>query len=130
MHWTYRSEYVKCGNKRCKSCPHGPYWYRYRHVLGKMHKEYIGKENPFSNPEPGASRRAPEPWDAIHDIRRATAKLAYEILGINAATPFDEAKHIARRLLSENHPDRGGDNKRYCHINSAWTYLKSVRGWS
>lgn len=18
----------KCGNKRCKSCPHGPYWYR------------------------------------------------------------------------------------------------------
>ena len=35
----------KCGNKRCKSCPHGPYWYRAVFIKEKRKWifKYIGK---------------------------------------------------------------------------------------
>ncbi len=34
----------KCGNKRCKSCPHGPYWYRatFNKKTRKWIFKYIG----------------------------------------------------------------------------------------
>lgn len=44
---TYQQRLIKCGNKRCKACPHGPYWYAIVNV-GKGHKvtKYIGKTLP------------------------------------------------------------------------------------
>lgn len=40
---TIRDEFVKCGRKGCKSCPHGPYRYSYQKINGKLHKKYLGK---------------------------------------------------------------------------------------
>jgi hypothetical protein len=66
--WLYRREFVDCGkgaNGRCRKCSngpgHGPYWYRYRWSMGKMHKRYVGKRLPLSvvpNPGPGGSTGA------------------------------------------------------------------------
>lgn len=129
MKWTYRSEYVKCGNERCKACPHGPYWYRYAKVKGKLKKEYIGKECAFAG-GPAAEPGQVNPWNKIHDVRQATVALACEILGVDRyALDFETVKRIARQKLKDNHPDRGGDNATYCHINSAWTFLKAVQNW-
>jgi len=40
---TYRLERVSCG-KKCKGCPHGPYWYGYWREGGKTRSKYIGKK--------------------------------------------------------------------------------------
>lgn len=43
---TFRLERVRCGHSPCK-CErgelHGPYWYGYRRVDGRMVSRYIGK---------------------------------------------------------------------------------------
>lgn len=39
---TYRLERVSCG-KKCKGCPHGPYWYGYWREGGRTRSRYIGK---------------------------------------------------------------------------------------
>ncbi len=44
---TFRLERVSCG-KKCKGCPHGPYWYGYWREGGKTRSKYIGKNlKPF-----------------------------------------------------------------------------------
>jgi hypothetical protein len=49
-HTTYRHEYIRCGKSPCKRCDgglgHGPYWYAYSRVGGKLTKRYIGKRKP------------------------------------------------------------------------------------
>lgn len=42
---TLRREWVKCGKAACKRCRgrgHGPYWYSYYRVEGRLRKTYIG----------------------------------------------------------------------------------------
>ncbi len=39
---TYRLERVSCG-KKCKGCPHGPYWYGYWREGKRTRSKYIGK---------------------------------------------------------------------------------------
>lgn len=41
----YRQQYVRCG-RRCKACPHGPYWYAYWKEDGRSRSQYIGRELP------------------------------------------------------------------------------------
>jgi hypothetical protein len=46
---TYRLEYVKCGKSRCQCVVepcHGPYWYAYARVDGRLKKRYVGKRLP------------------------------------------------------------------------------------
>lgn len=129
MKWTYRSEYVRCGNERCGSCPHGPYWYRYRKEKGKLKKEYCGKDDPFVGARQPKQDEQRHPHDIIHNLREASSSLACEILGLPTNVSFEVAKATARRLLMENHPDRGGDNALFCRLNSAWTFLKVAKGW-
>ena len=48
---TLRLEYVKCGKSNCRCVSgqgHGPYWYAYYRVGGRLKSEYIGKESPAS----------------------------------------------------------------------------------
>ncbi len=49
-HITYRQEYIRCGKTPCKRCDdgagHGPYWYAYQRMNGKLTKRYIGKQRP------------------------------------------------------------------------------------
>lgn len=40
----YILRWVPCGNKRCHSCPHGPYWYAITRRHGKKRDIYIGKD--------------------------------------------------------------------------------------
>jgi len=49
---TYRLEKVSCG-KKCKGCPHGPYWYGYWREGGKTHSKYIGKNLKSSETKTG-----------------------------------------------------------------------------
>lgn len=39
----YIQRLVPCNNRRCKTCPHGPYWYCRVQRHGKMREIYIGK---------------------------------------------------------------------------------------
>jgi hypothetical protein len=51
---TYRLEGVRCGKEKCKCARgelHGPYWYRFTRVGGKVKSEYVGKRLP-----PGAEK--------------------------------------------------------------------------
>ncbi len=49
-----REEYIRCGKdktKKCKSCPHGPYYYAYWKQKsstndGKVNKKYLGTIDP------------------------------------------------------------------------------------
>lgn len=46
---TYRLEGVRCGKEKCKCArgePHGPYWYSYTRVGGRVKSQYIGKRLP------------------------------------------------------------------------------------
>ena len=43
---TYQLEKVNCGKPNCEKCPHGPYWYGYKRVNGKLVSFYVGKELP------------------------------------------------------------------------------------
>lgn len=41
---TYQFERVYCGKENCHCCPHGPYWYAYYRVSGRVISKYIGKK--------------------------------------------------------------------------------------
>jgi len=41
--WTYQAETINCGDEDCRSCPHGPYVYRYRKRGGRTVSEYVPK---------------------------------------------------------------------------------------
>ena len=46
---TYRLESVRCGKEKCKCTRgglHGPYWYSYARVKGRIKSQYIGKKLP------------------------------------------------------------------------------------
>lgn len=48
---TYRQESVRCGKENCKCVRgklHGPYWYSYTRVKGKVTSQYVGKNLPVS----------------------------------------------------------------------------------
>ncbi|HEX2028382.1 MAG TPA: hypothetical protein VHF25_10330 [Nitriliruptorales bacterium] len=49
---TYRQEQVRCGKQRCRSCPHGPYWYAYWKEDGRTRSRYIGRHLPGDPPTP------------------------------------------------------------------------------
>ena len=40
---TYQLKKIYCKNPRCKSCPHGPYWYAYYREGNRVISKYIGK---------------------------------------------------------------------------------------
>lgn len=49
---SYRQEHVRCGKQRCRTCPHGPYWYAYWREGGKTRSRYIGRHLPGETPDP------------------------------------------------------------------------------
>jgi hypothetical protein len=125
---TFRSEWVKCGKPGCGSCPHGPYWYAYWREGKKTRKRYIGKERPPVPPETAAAR--PDPLDDIFDRRKASADLAWRILGIPRTADRKAALARYREQSRLLHPDRcSGETKPMMRLNCAWAYLKAVFGW-
>lgn len=56
---TYRLERVRCGKEKCKCARgrlHGPYWYSYTRVGGKIKSQYLGKKPPPGAEEAGRGR--------------------------------------------------------------------------
>jgi hypothetical protein len=51
-HILYRQEFIRCGKATCKKCvagpSHGPYWYSFQTVNGKVRKKYLGKNAPYN----------------------------------------------------------------------------------
>ena len=123
MKETLRSEWVKCG-KKCSGCPHGPYWYAYWRAEGKLHKRYIGKGKP-AEPEP-AEPEPPNPWDDIFDDRKASARLAYTILGIHQSADLGAVKARWKVVSWELHPDRspGASELPFKRASAAYSYLR------
>lgn len=123
--YTYRYEYVKCGKKTCRRCPHGPYWYAYWREGGFLRKRYIGKTRPDKVLEDVGT--VGHPHDQIFNRRTATVALAVQIMGLDNG--FTKADLVARyrKLAWECHPDREGDAQRMRHVNAAYSFLVSQR---
>lgn len=137
--WTMEARFVRCGKARCKTCPHGPYWYGYRKAGNRTQTRYFGREYPQMKAAPppppprpgGPARTKPHPHDAIHSPMTATAALAKDILGLVPDQPLRKPMLDAlyRVLVMKHHPDRGGDKDVMCRINSAYAYLvRMLRG--
>ncbi len=46
---TYRLESIRCGKEKCRCSRgqmHGPYWYSYTRVAGRLKSLYVGKKLP------------------------------------------------------------------------------------
>jgi|SRR5215213_872168 len=46
---TYRLQSIRCGKENCKCARgklHGPYWYSYERVEGRIKSKYVGKRLP------------------------------------------------------------------------------------
>jgi hypothetical protein len=46
---TYRLEGIRCGKEKCKCTRgkvHGPYWYSYMRIGGRVKSKYVGKKLP------------------------------------------------------------------------------------
>ena len=124
---SFQAKYIRCGKATCRSCPHGPYWYRYWREGKKTRCEYVGKVDPRKDADKGEEETCR--LDEIFDRRKATAKLAFEILGLPAQVNEQAAKKAYRDLSKKLHPDRGGDHRSFVRLNAAWSYLKALNGW-
>lgn len=54
------------------------------------------------------------------------AKNYYDILGISKGASADEIKRAYRKLASEHHPDRGGEDVKFKEINEAYQVLSDT----
>lgn len=126
---TYRCEYVRCGKKGCKRCPHGPYWYGYWREGKRTRKRYYGRFRPGDS----YPSKDPDPGKRLDDIfhkDRATAALAKEILGIVHAADHASVRKAYREISMASHPDRGGDNVTFARASAAYSYLCNLYGWA
>lgn len=127
--WTYELEWVRCGKPTCSTCPHGPYWYRYRRVLRRLTKEYVGKDRPgclgrLAKGEDGGEVRGW--WELIHDPAVATPLLACCVLDLDKDSPSSaEIKAAYKAACDKYDPERGGSVSRMRAVDVAFNYLMS-----
>ena len=146
---TFRAEFIRCG-KGCGGCPHGPYWYAYQKVAGKLKKRYVGKGDPRwqeeqqqqqaeqdaareardraerDQAEREATRRKAErhPWDDVFDRNTISARLCREILKVSQLADWKAVQAAYRLRSKEAHPDAGGSTRTMQHVNAAYAYLR------
>jgi DnaJ domain len=129
--WCYRNEYVHCGKRNCKACPHGPYWYRYQRRGAKVHKEYVGKIKP-DDLAGELHREHGRVWDKFDEILAPGGLLiknAWAVLDLPPMATEGEAKRAFRKASMLHHPDRRGDKRRMQAVNIAYDYLRHYHGW-
>ena len=52
-------------------------------------------------------------------------KNPYEVLGVSPNTPSSELKKVYRNLCLKNHPDNGGNQKKFAEITEAYNLITS-----
>src|SRR5258707_10854665 len=91
----YYQKRQKCGKANCRTCReqggHGPYWYASRTVAGRTVDTYIGKELPFTVPQP-IGRREPGPLVGRADERKYLEEVLHRIEG---SRPLDKRTKAA-----------------------------------
>lgn len=125
----YRCQYIRCGKANCKACPHGPYWYSFYRVNGKMKSEYHGKADPRIQQERDKPANRVDPLDAIFNRSTVSIDLACQILGLPAIREREDSKKRYLHLVRLHHPDVGGDVATFQRIEAAWSFVKSYYGW-
>lgn len=124
---SFQSEWVKCGNPRCRSCPHGPYWYEYWREGKTVKKRYHGRNRPGAG-QGNATAAPPEVkwYEAMLTEKTASLKLALRILELPGLpkTRSDLTKAYRKKMLV-CHPDRGGDHLFAQCVNAAYSYCKT-----
>lgn len=125
-HETFRQEYVKCGKSHCRSCPHGPYWYAYRKVGGKLRKRYVGKERLDQ-----LEREAPavrDPFSYLDTSIRTigwTLELALEILEVGPMASLEECRRSYRHLMLRHFSFEQPDISHRKRLTAAIDYILS-----
>lgn len=126
---TYRCQYVRCCKPRCKTCPHGPYWYGFWKENGRTRSTYYGKKDPRPPPPRRVEASELDAWRRIFDRRKATLELAQKIIGLGVIYDEDDATKAYRKRCLEWHPDRQGDAELMQMANAAWSYLRAFYHW-
>lgn len=122
---TWQREYVRCGKRRCKTCPHGPYWYGYWKENGRTKSKYGGKVHPVSGERADAPTEKEDPREKIFNKDTASRKLALRIMGLSDQVSEANIKARYKVLVKELHPDRGGHTKEMQYVVAAFSYLKA-----
>lgn len=129
----FTCEFIACGKKGCKRCPHGPYWYGTKDEKGRRSRRYYGKKDPRTAKQERktGAKKAPEPdWrEPILNKATATSRLAYDILGVPEGLGADHVRSIYRRRAFAAHPDRTGDTREMIYLNAAYEFLVAVNRW-
>jgi len=131
--YSYQCEWVRCGKRNCRSCPHGPYWYGYWSEKGKTRKRYFGRNDPREPERMPPEEPAEEPvidWrEPLFNRRTVSESLARRVLGVSPLDGRDACFAAYKRLTLDAHPDRGGDSRDMAYLNAAWSYLKACNSW-
>lgn len=127
---TYRCQYVRCCKPRCKTCPHGPYWYGFWKEGGRTKSRYYGKADPRREaPQHGSEASVMDRWRAIFDRKSATLELAREIMELPELHGQEDAQKAFCKLSLKYHPDRQGNVELMQMLNAAWSFIRSWHRW-
>lgn len=91
-------KHSKCGNKRCKSCPHGPYWYRA--TFNPKTRRWIAKYIGVSLSKSKLKSAELEMWDR------------YKFFSDEIKRLHKERKKRLKELRSITSPSRKGTSQR------------------
>lgn len=129
MAWSYRLRYIRCGKKGCTVCAeepaHGPYWYAYAREGGRFRHRYVGRTREVEDAFHERPIPPPPPKDKRFEFHgKMDKRIAYRIFALTNRPPTREITTMWRKLVWDNHPDRGGDTRVCAAINAAYEFLK------
>jgi DnaJ-domain-containing protein 1 len=88
------------------------------HRLEHLYNTYAPETEGYGNPDQWRAVFA-QLWGLMG------ADEPYEVLGLSAASTWDEIKSAYRKLASSTHPDHGGSAEAFCRVREAFEILKS-----
>lgn len=127
--WTLEAQWVRCGKHRCKTCPHGPYWYGFQHKGGKMKSKYLGRLAPWER-EGFLSRADAERLRMTMRPLALDEQIARQILSVSprAAEHGCYLAAVALLLAIDERGSKGGSADRI-RIRAAFNWLRTVHRW-
>lgn len=109
---TIRDEYVRCGRKGCKSCPHGPYRYSYQKINGKLVKKYLGR------PEKPVVDLVASQADLVEFEAECKSIQCDALIHCLSRRTFTDARRAYRRAL--RCAERDGDHAGCVELRRLW----------